>query len=618
MPAFIQLVAGAPDSDDVQFSPGRIAGILVAVEQRLEINLVAAVIGVWIFAVRRQAEGKTIMKHRLTVLALGILSGLYACSSGDPAGNQDTSGTTAPEQEVSQAGAAATDSRPNILFIVADDMGFTDIGAFGSEISTPNLDRLAYGGVRLNNLHAASACRSARLMLMASAGAVAASDPYPEAYRGAVLSLDYATIAELLQDAGYATYAAGKWDLGDVPGYLPVSRGFDRSFVQGRGSASFFAEIFRGAFGYWEDDREVTPEDVPEDFYATRAYTDRMLEYLQSTEEGTPWFAYLPYTAPHWPLQLPDDWLDRYAGRYDDGYDALREQRFRRAAEAGVLPAGASLDLFEPVAEPWSNLSPEERRRYSRAHEIFAGMIEYLDMSVGRVIAYLEESGQLENTVIVFSADHGASAGEHGVDTGRDPGGGGGPTDMPDDIDNRLENFGRRGSWIDHGRGFGEAATAPFRYHKGTLAEGGLRAAAFVYYPAAVPAGGVSSEFMTFMDIMPTFLEIAGTGHPGAGPYRDGRVISDIVGRSAWPHLTGRAETVHPPTDAAGWASGLGGGALIRGNYKIINQAPPGGEGSTPWRLYDLSVDPGEHYDLAAEHADIVAEMVEELETNWH
>lgn len=556
------------------------------------------------------------MNHRLTVLALGLLGGLYACSSGDPAGNQDSSATAAPEQEVSQAGAAATDSRPNILFIVADDMGFTDIGAFGSEISTPNLDRLAYGGVRLNNLHASPACRTARLMLFSGAGAVAANEPYPGEYRGGVLGLDYATIPELLKDAGYATYMTGKWDLGDVDGFRPEFRGFDRSFVLATGSGPYFAEYFRDAFPFWEDGRELTPDDVPEDFYATRHFTDKMLEYLQSTDEGTPWFAYMPYNAPHWPLQLPDDWLDRYAGRYDAGYDSLREQRFARATEVGILPAGATLDGFESSVEPWSNLSSEERRRYSRAQEIFAGMFEYLDMSIGRIVEYLEESGQLDETVIVFTADHGASGGEHGVDTGRGPGGGGPET--PDGLDNRLENFGRRGSWIDHGRGFGEAATAPFRYLKGSLTEGGLRAAALVYYPNAVPAGGVSGEFMTFMDFLPTFLEIAGAEHPGAGPYRDGRTINDIVGRSAWPHLTGRAETVHAPTDAAGWASGMGGGALIRGNYKIINQAPPGGEGSTPWRLYDLSVDPGEHHDLAAEHPGLVAEMVEELATNWH
>lgn len=553
------------------------------------------------------------MNRWIMIVALGLLGGLHACTGGGPGSDQEA--TAASEQEGSPADSPTTSDRPNILFIVADDMGFTDIGAFGGEISTPTLDRLAYGGVRLNNLHASSACRAARLMLMASTGAAAANHPYPGAYRDAVLSLDYATIPELLQDAGYATYMAGKWDLGDVEGYTPEARGFDRAFSLLLGSGPFFAEIFRGGFGYSEDGRRLMPDDVPEDFYATRVFTDRMIEYIDSTEEGTPWFAYMPYNAPHWPLQLPDDWLDRYAGRYDAGYDALREQRFERAAEVGILPAGATLDGFEPVVEPWSNLSSEEQRRYARAQEIFAGMIEYMDMSVGRIVTYLEENGQFDNTVIVFTADHGASAGEHGVDTGRVPSGGG-PTEAHE-YDNRLENFGRRGSFIDHGRGFGEAATAPFRYQKGTFAEGGLRAASFVYYPAAVPAGGVSSEFMTFMDILPTFLEIAGTEHPGAGSYRDGRVINDIVGRSAWPHLTGRAETVHPPTDAAGWTGGGGAGALIRGNYKIINQAPPGGEGTTPWRLYDLSVDPSEHHDLSAEHPDLVAEMVEELETNW-
>ncbi len=561
------------------------------------------------------------MNHRTMIVALGLFGGLHACTGEDPASDQTGAiGSAAQSSAASEQATASTDpttvgNRPNILFIVADDMGFTDLGAFGGEISTPTLDRLAYGGVRLNNLHSSSACRTARLMLMASAGAVAANQPYPGAYRDGVLSLDYATIPELLQDAGYATYMTGKWDLGDVDGYRPESRGFDRSFTLAIGSGPYFAEYFRGTFAFWDDGRELTPDDVPEDFYATRAYTDKMLEYLESNEEGTPWFAYMPYTAPHWPLQLPEDWLDRYAGRYDDGYDELRVRRFNNAAEVGVLPAGATLDGFDPVAEPWSNLSLEEQRRYSRAQEIFAGMIEYLDMSVGRVVEYLEDSGQLDNTVIVFTADHGASGGEHGVDTGRMPASGG--PEVPAGIDNSFENFGRRSSFVDHGRGFGEAATAPFRYLKGSVTEGGLRAAAFVHYPAAVPAGGVSGEFMTFMDIMPTFLEIAGTEHPGAGPYRDGRVINEIVGRSAWPHLTGRAETVHPPDYSVGWVSGMGGGALIRGSYKIIDQARPGEEGPTPWRLYDLSADPGEHHDLAADHPALVAEMVEELETNW-
>ncbi len=536
------------------------------------------------------------MKNSITLFALIVLGGLQACSSSDP--------------------VTPGDSRPNILFIVADDIGFTDLGAFGSEISTPNLDRLAHEGLRLNNLHAASACRGTRLMLMASAGAVAANHPMPEAARGGVLGLDYATIPELLQDAGYATYATGKWDLGNIDGYTAAARGFDRSFVQLGGSASYFAEyLMSDVLGYEEDGRSVGLADLRDDFYATEHYTDKMLEYLRSTEDGTPWFAYMPYTAPHWPLQLPEDWLDRYAGRYDAGYDVLREQRYERAVEAGVLPAGASLVGFEPVTEPWSNLGPNEQRRYARAQEIYAGMVEFLDMSVGRVIDYLEESGQLDNTVIVFTADHGASAGEHGVETGRVPSTGGGPT-VPDHIDNSLENFGRPGSFIDHGRGFGEAATAPFKYQKGSISEGGLRAAAFVRYPTAISGGGVSNAFMSMMDILPTFMDIAGTEHPGAGPYKD-REINAIVGRSAWPHLTGKASTVHAPTDAAGWTGG-GGGALIRGGYKIINRPPLGGMGTAPWRLYNLETDPGETRDIAEDYPELVTELVQEWETDWN
>ena len=544
------------------------------------------------------------MNCRVTFFALGLLS-LQACSPGDPGSNIEASD-----------GAGTAETPPNILFIVADDLGFTDIGAFGSEIPTPNLDRLAYGGLRLNSLHAAPACRSTRLMMMASAGTSAANHPMPEAGRGGVLGLDYAIIPEVLQDAGYATYITGKWDLGNVAGYTPGARGFDRSFVQIGGSGSYFPRRFQDDFGYEEDDVKLVPADLPEDFYATEHYTDRMLEYLRSTEEGKPWFAYMPYTAPHWPLQLPDEaWLDRHAGRYDAGYDVLREQRFQRATEAGVIPPGGSLEGFEPLTEPWSALSPDEQRRYARAQEIYAGMVEYLDMSVGRIIAYLEESGQIGNTVIVFSADHGASAGEHGVDTGRVPSSGGGPA-MTDEVDNSFENFGRPGSFIDHGRGFGEAATAPFKYQKGSVSEGGLRAAAFVYYPAAVAAGGVSNALMSMMDMLPTFLEMAGTEHPGAGPYRDDRQIIDILGRSAWPHLTGQAATVHAPTDAVGWSGGRG-GALIRGDYKLINAPAPGGMGLTPWRLYDLSSDPGETHDLAADYPALVAELVQEWESDW-
>lgn len=543
---------------------------------------------------------------------LAVLTGLLLIS----ACSQDSQEMAATEDS-----AAATESRPNILFIVADDLGFTDIGAFGSEIATPNLDRLAYQGLRLNNLHAASACQQTRTMLMASApvsGTIINRPSHEGGQRNNLLSREWAIIPELMQEAGYATYMTGKWDLGWDDGYTPATRGFDRSFVQLNGAASFFREEFLMpesiGLGYEDGGERLEFDALPEDFYATEHYTNKMLEYLQENEEGTPWFAYMPYTAPHWPLQLPEELLHRNDGRYDMGYDELRVQRFERAGQMGVLPENSSLDEFSPLTEPWENLTEEEKQRYSLAEGIFAGMIEHLDMSIGRVISYLEESGQMENTVIVFTADHGASSGEHGVATGRVPQGGG--PQMPDGIDNSIENFGQMNSFVDHGRGFGEAASAPFKYQKGTIDEGGLRAAAFVRYPAAVEAGDVGDAFMSMMDFLPTFLEIAGTEHPGASTFQ-GREINDIRGRSAWQYLTGQADTVHLDTDVAGWDSGDG-GALIRGGYKIINTVAPGQpRDTTDWRLYNLVADPGEHNDLSADHPEMVLEMVAEWEANW-
>ena len=554
------------------------------------------------------------MKYRTVLVASFLLAEILGCSQ------EQTS--TAPE---APGAPAVADQRPNILLVVIDDLGFTDIGAFGSEIPTPNLDRLAFEGVRLTSLHAAANCQGTRIMMMASTGMIQGEAAFPDdlprpaGQRSTELSRAWATIAELLQESGYRTYMAGKWDLGAYAN-SPINRGFDRAYALLGGSTSYLGRSMRPVT--FEDDGAIfIPTEFPEGFYTTEVFTDKILEYLQSSDGESPWFAYLPFNAVHWPLGLPDDWLDRHVGRYDAGYDVLREERVARATELGVIPDALSLDRFKPVAEPWTDLSPEEQSRYARAQEIYAGVLEYVDMSVGRLVAYLEETDQLENTVIMVMSDHGGSAEAAGVTTGRLPSTANMRGLEPHEVDNRIENFGRSGSFIDHGIGFAEAATAPLRQFKATLNEGGLRAAAFVRYPEAVPAGGVSHSFTSVMDILPTFLEIAGTEHPGAGEFR-GRQINDILGRSLWPHLTGQSDTVHPPTYAVGWVRGESTGAVIRGDYKIINDIELGptqglGMASGPWRLYNLADDPGETMDLAAELAELTAELVEEWETNW-
>ncbi len=519
------------------------------------------------------------------------------------------------------AAAGAQERRPNILLIIADDLGYTDMGAYGSEIPTPTLDALAYAGIRFTNFHTGRACQQTRSMLMSGRGVESVLErrpPRADSERANQLDTGVVTLPELLQSAGYGTYIAGKWDLGLTPEAMPVNRGFDRSFVLLEASSSHFPEYFWSERSwYFEDDRHLELEDLPADFYATRSYTDKMLEYLGDHDGDAPWFAMLTYTSPHWPLQAPDDWLDRHAGRYDKGYDVLRERRVGRATELGVLPRGLTLDGFEPTAKPWDSLEPAIQSRYARANEIYASMVEYLDQQIGRIVEHLERTAQLDDTIVFFMSDHGASAEEIGILDG--------PTSMMAHFDalvakrdNSYANIGRIGSFVDRGVGFGEAATAPFRYYKGRVTEGGIRAAAFVHYPAALPEPSIDGEFITVMDMLPTFADVAGIEALAATAV-DGVRLQPLVGESFWPYLTGRATAVHAADDTAGWVRGDI-GAIIQGRFKLTNQphpAVPVSDADLTWRLYDLDNDPGETVDLAARHPALVESLRLSWERDW-
>jgi arylsulfatase len=512
--------------------------------------------------------------------------------------------------------------RPNILLIVADDLGYTDLGAFGSEIPTPNLDSLANSGVRFTNFHTHAACQQTRAMLMsglAASRAIKRNPPRADGERANELRKDIATLPELLNDAGYATYMAGKWDLGLTDDTAPHARGFDRSFSLLEASASHFAEEFWSPTSYYQENtRRLGLNDLGDEFYSTRAYTDALLEFLADHKGAKPWFGFLAFTAPHWPLQVPDDWLDRHEGRYDDGYDVLRSKRISKAMELGVVPSGARPEVFAPTAKPWTTLNPETQRRYARAQEIYASMVEYLDQEIGRVVKLLDEQGQLQNTVIFFMSDHGASAAEFGMVEG--------PSGYParfdvllENRDNRIGNMGRRNSFIDHGRGFAEAATAPLKLFKGSLSEGGIRAPAFIYYEGLRRHARIENTFFTAMDILPTFLDLAQTTHPGETVY-EGRKVQGSIGQSIWPLLLGKASKVHDEKIAFGW-SFRGRGALIRGEYKVTNQPDDGtwshASGDMPWHLFNLTSDPGETKDLASEYPELARELYEEWARDW-
>ncbi|OHT19345.1 sulfatase-like hydrolase/transferase [Edaphosphingomonas haloaromaticamans] len=495
--------------------------------------------------------------------------------------------------------------RPNFLVILVDDMGFSDIGAFGSEIETPYLDALAHAGVRFTDFHSAPACSPTRAMLLtgtdhhiAGLGSmvevVRPDFDRPPGYEG-YLNDRVVTFVELLRDAGYRTLMSGKWHLGDTPATVPAARGFERSFALLPGGADHFGgspldrAVVRGPI-YIEDETFVT--ELPEGFYSSDHFTTRLLDFLEEGRgDERPFFAYLPFSAPHWPLQAPDAEIAKYRGRYDDGPDALRARRLDRLKDLGLIAEDVVPHPVVTEAPEWDALSDAERADSARAMEVYAAMVDRIDQNVGRVVDWLKRNGRFDNTVILFLSDNGA---EGAIVEAM-------PIIGPlfsqlirEHCDNSLANAGKPGSYIWYGPRWAQAATAPSRLTKAYTTEGGIRVPAFIHYPAAARAGEVSGEFATVMDVAPTFLDLAGVAHPGES--YQGRPIAPVRGRSFAGWLHAGADRIHPPGTSTGWEL-FGRRAIRKDHWKAVYV--PGADGRSRWQLYDLAIDPGETDDLA-------------------
>lgn len=508
-------------------------------------------------------------------------------------------------------------TRPNFLVILADDLGFSDIGAFGSEIETPNLDRIAQAGIRLTDFHSAPACSPTRAMLMtgtdhhvAGIGTMleVAIPGFPGApgYEG-YLNDRVVALPELLRDAGYLTLMSGKWHLGHSIDRSPWARGFERSFALLPAGASHYGGAAGRGFSpvptlYTEDDQFVT---VGEDFYSSDSYTDTLLRYFRdrAADDNRPFFAYLPFQAPHWPLQAPDESVAKYRGRYDAGPDALREERLTALKRLGLCPLDVEAHpVVADGAPEWADMTAEERAISARAMEVYAGMVDRMDWNIGRVLDYLAETGELDNTVVIFMSDNGAEGAIVEAMPLR------GPeivARIEKNCDNSLENLGRPTSFIWYGPRWAQAATAPSRLHKAFTTEGGIRVVGFLTWPGFTRQQEIGTAFSTVMDIAPTILELAGVEHPGTN-YR-GREIEPMLGRSLVPYLSGRAEAVHPGETGTGWEL-FGRRAIRQGDWKALYLPPPYGPGV--WQLYDLSRDRGEIHDLADTHPAKLAELL--------
>lgn len=504
------------------------------------------------------------------------------------------------------------DNRPNIVLILADDLGYSDLGAFGGEIRTPNLDALALEGLRLTNYHTGATCGPTRAMLLtgvdhhrAGLGTNATALRRMPALRSrpgyeGLLNDSVVTMATLLQQSGYQNFMTGKWDLGMPPGKLPLDRGFDRFFGIPAGGASHFSDAI-GTFRavqdavYLEDNERVT--HLPDGFYTSETYADRLLEFIdERPRKDAPYFAYLAFTAPHWPLQVPDDWIERYRGAYDEGWHVVRQRRYARQKELGLLPESTALPAQNRAVSDWETLSPVQRDVELKRIELYAAMVELMDLHIGRVIDAVRADSERE-TIILFLSDNGSEGNDIGAALDN-------PYWVPATFDNRLPNMGRRGSYVWLGAGWGQATVAPFRNFKSFTSGGGIRAPFIAYSSRDRFEKGIKDATMTVMDIAPTLLDIADVRHPGAQGDEDSPL--PMTGVSALPYLTGESSDVHGDA-AIGWEI-YGNRALIQDRWKALFLWPP--EGNGEWALYDLASDPTETRDLGNEYPDRLKEMI--------
>ena len=491
--------------------------------------------------------------------------------------------------------------RPNIVFLLADDLGYTDIAPYGSEVNTPALSRLADEGIRFTNYHTAANCAPARAMLLTGVSSHLAGVPnIPEMmspeqlqhdnYQG-VLGSNVVTIATLLEGSGYHTYMAGKWHLGAQPGLLPSQRGFERTVALMDSGADNWEQrpylpIYDAANWYADGERF----ELPEDFYSSRFLIDKTIEFIDSNiGDGQPFFAYVPFQAVHIPVQAPQQYINRYMGVYDGGWDQLRQSRLERAVELGILPETVPMTRMATTTD-WDALSPERQRYESKRMAVYAGMIEAMDTNIARLIEYLESLGQLDNTIFIFTSDNGAE--------------GSGSPEPESFATNRIvsslgyntdyETLGLKGSYNSINPGFTSAAVSPLSYYKFYAGEGGMRVPLII---SGVPLSGTPSQSSAFAwatDIAATILAFAGVEQPD-GRYA-GKPVLPMTGKDLGPVVRGEAIAVRDEGDSVGYEL-TGHAALFQGDFKLVRNLPPLGDGE--WRLYNIVTDPGEVRDLS-------------------
>ncbi|MFC3784374.1 arylsulfatase [Sphingopyxis italica] len=490
--------------------------------------------------------------------------------------------------------AAQQAKRPNVIVILVDDMGFSDIGPYGSEIPTPNLDALAANGLRFTQFYNSARCSPSRASLLTGlypheagmGGLDSIVRPGLGGFQGR-LADRAVTIAEVLKPAGYFTGMAGKWHVGAQHGTPPKAVGFDRSMFQ-KGGTYFPDQPGKGRTFVTIDGRQArldSPEVGKGEWYASDMLVDWTVRFVDEAKvAGKPFFLYLPFTAVHFPVMAPADEIAKFKGKYMAGWDQLRRDRFERQKKTGLIAADATLPDVLPEAYDWDKLPAADKERFDTIMAVYAAAISRMDKAIGTLVADLKARGEFDNTLILFMSDNGGNA-ESGPDgrTGAAPWGG------------KYSN-------IFVGLNWATLQNTPFRYFKHYAEEGGIATPLIASWPAGIDAkvrGTMVREPGHLVDVMPTLAELAGAKYPARF---DGHDIRPMSGRSFAGAFDGKPLTRSVPIF---WEH-EGNKAVRDGKWKLVAQF------GAPWQLYDMSTDRTETRDLAAAHPDIAARMTQQ------
>lgn len=531
------------------------------------------------------------MRIRAVVALIGALISASAFAAGDGASD-----------------AAA--KRPNFVVILIDDGALTDLGVYGGEAHTPTIDMLAARGALFTSYHTSPLCSPSRAMLLTGidnhrTGVATIPETLPSGQVGKKgYSMHFETgvdtVAVRLKAAGYRTYMTGKWHLGQGPGELPNGHGFDRSLaLDASGADNWQQKPYMPYYAHADWFEDGKPVKLPENFYSSELIIDRMIGYLKKDQARPgPFLAYVPFQAVHIPVQAPREYTEHYAHVFDGGWDAMRERRWKRAKELQLIPQDAALPPASDRLRKWEELSAEDKAMFSKSMAVYAGMIEAMDANIGRLVAYLKDSGEFDNTIFFVTSDNGPEPSDPIAQVGFQ-------TWMSQNgYERKIETLGEKGSMNFIGPEWANAAAAPNRLFKFYAAEGGLHVPLIVSGPGVAQAQVKSLSFVT--DITPTIYDYA-----GIDPAKWNGPVP-LTGKSLAPVLRGQADRTHAADAAVGIEVG-GNAALFKGDYKLTHVTLPWGDAK--WHLYHLTEDPGETRDLSTQDPQRFKSMLADYES---